>query len=254
MGKLDRKVAIITGASGGIGRVAAVLFASEGAKVVIASRSIEAGQETVRIIEEAGGEAIFIRTDVSQAEDVAKMVRATVDTYGSLDVLYNNAGIVHEPASTVDITVEEWEKTIAINLTGSWLGMKYAIPEMIKTGGGSIINTASLAAQVGVPNQIAYSATKGGIISMSKVAAVEYATKGIRVNCIAPGPIATPLLVGFFGEDGTRYLASLNPRGQLGKMEEVAQLALFLASDESSHIIGQTLAVDGGHTIDSHIR
>jgi len=177
-----------------------------------------------------------------------------VDTYGSLDVLYNNAGIVHEPASTVDIKVEEWEKTIAINLTGSWLGMKFAIPEMIKAGGGSIINTASLAAQVGVPNQIAYSATKGGIISMSRVAAVEYAAKGIRVNCIAPGPIATPLLMGFFGEEGTRYLAGLNPRGQLGKMEEVAQLALFLASDESSHIIGQTLAVDGGHTIDSHIR
>jgi len=144
MGKLDGKVAIITGASGGIGRVAAVLFAGEGAKVVVASRNIEAGQETVRIIEEAGGEAIFIRTDV--------------DTYGSLDVLYNNAGIVHEPASTVDIKVEEWEKTIAINLTGSWLGMKFAIPEMIKAGGGSIINTASLAAQVGVPNQIAYSA------------------------------------------------------------------------------------------------
>jgi NAD(P)-dependent dehydrogenase (short-subunit alcohol dehydrogenase family) len=254
MGKLDSKIAIITGASSGIGRVTAILFASEGAKVVVASRRTEAGEATIKVIKASGGEATFIRTDVSQAEDVAEMVRITVATYGRLDVLYNNAAIVHEPASTVDIKVGEWEKTIAINLTGSWLSMKYAIPEMIKNGGGSIINTASLAAQLGVPNQIAYSAAKGGVISMSRVAAVEYANKGIRVNCIAPGPIATPMLVGFFGEDGVRYLAGLNPDGRLGRMEEVAQLALFLASNESSHIIGQTLAVDGGHTIDSHIR
>ncbi|GAH82998.1 unnamed protein product, partial [marine sediment metagenome] len=140
------------------------------------------------------------------------------------------------------------------NLTGVWLGMKYGIPEMIKAGGGSIINVSSLAAHVGVPNQMAYSATKGGVISMSRVAAVEYASKNIRVNCISPGPVATPLLVDFYGEEGTKYLSSLNPQGRLGTMEEVAKLAVFLASDESSHIIGQTIVIDGGHTADSHIR
>lgn len=132
--------------------------------------------------------------------------------------------------------------------------MKYAIREMLQARGGSIINVTSLAAHVGVPNQFAYSATKGAIISMSRVAAVEYAGKGIRVNCISPGPVSTPLLEGFFGQDGIRYLAGLNPRGRLGTPEEIANLALFLASDESSHIIGQTLIADGGHTADSHIR
>lgn len=254
MGKLNSKVAIITGASSGIGRVAAAIFASEGANVVVTSRRTEAGEATINMIKKSGGEATFIRTDVSKAKDVKEMVKATVNIYGRLDVLYNNAAIVHEPASTVDIRVDEWGKTIAINLTGSWLCMKYAIPEMIKSGGGSIINTASLAAQIGVPNQIAYSAAKGGIIAMSRVAAVEYASKGIRVNCIAPGPIATPMLIGFYGDEGVRYLSGLNPRSQLGRMEDVVQLALFLASNESSHIIGQTLAIDGGHTIDSHIR
>lgn len=254
MGKLDYKVAIITGASSGIGKAAAILFASEGAKVVVASRRREAGEEAIKVIKEAGGETMYIMTDVSKARDVEELVRITVDTYGRLDILYNNAAIVHGPASTADMTVEEWEETIAINLTGSWLCMKYVIPEMINNGGGSIINTASLAAEVGVTNQIAYSATKGGVISMSRVAAVEYANKGIRVNCIAPGPIATPLLVGFYGEDGVKYLSGLNPRGYLGSMEDVARLALFLASEESSHIIGQTLVIDGGHTIDSHIR
>ena len=254
MSRLKDKVSIVTGATSGIGRSSAVLFAKEGSSVAVVGRNVERGEETVGMIKDSGGEATFIRADISKAEDVEKMVRITVDTYGKLDILYNNAAIVHEPVSTVDMQVNEWESTIAANLTGSWLCMKYAIPEMINNGGGSIINTTSLAAEVGVPNQIAYSATKGGIISMSRVTAVEYAQKGIRVNCIAPGPIATPLLVGFYGDEGVRYLSGLNPRGRLGMMEEVANLALFLASDESSHLIGQTLTVDGGHTIDSHIR
>jgi NAD(P)-dependent dehydrogenase (short-subunit alcohol dehydrogenase family) len=254
MFRLKDKVAIITGATSGIGQASAILFAKEGASVAAVGRSIERGEQTVGMIKDSGGEATFIRTDISIAEDVEEMVRIAVDRYGRLDILYNNAAIVHEPASTVDMEVREWENTIDTNLTGSWLCMKYAIPEMINNVGGSIINTASLAAKVGVPNQIAYSATKGGIISMSRVAAVEYANKGIRVNCIAPGPTATPMLVGFYREDGVRYLSGLNPRGCLGMMEEVAHLALFLASDESCHIIGQTLSVDGGHTIDSHIR
>ncbi len=254
MGKLDNKVAIITGASGGIGRAAAVLFAKEGASISIASRNVEAGEETVRIIKENGRQAIFIRTDVSKVKDVKNMVKTTVDYYSKLDILYNNAAIVHEPAQTIDITFKDWQYTLAINLTGTWLGMKFAIPEMIRAGGGAIINTASICALVGVPNQSAYSATKGGIVSISRTTAVEYASRNIRVNCIAPGPVATPMALKFFGEEHTRNLADLNPRSQIGRMEEIAEVALFLASEESSHVIGQVLTVDGGHTIDSHIR
>lgn len=250
MGKLDNKVAIITGASGGIGRVAAVLFADEGAKVVIASRKAMSGEETAKMIQQKGGEATFIAADISKSVDVERIVSTAVHTYGRLDILYNNAAIVHKPASTVDVTLEDWERTIATNLTGTLLCMKHAIPEMLKVRGGSIINTASIAALEGVPGHGGYSASKGGVLSLTRVAAVEYARDGIRVNCIVPGAVATSMLVEFWGEEGVKSLARQNPNGRLGKMEDVANLALFLASDESSHIIGQTIIIDGGHTVD----
>jgi NAD(P)-dependent dehydrogenase (short-subunit alcohol dehydrogenase family) len=246
-------VAIITGASGGIGKVAAVMFAKEGAKVVIASRNVEAGKETVSTIKESGGEATFVRTDVSKAADAQNMVGITVNTYKKLDILYNNAAIVGQHSPTVDVTEATWDEVVATNLKGTWLGMKYAIPEMLKGGGGVIINVASLAAHVGVPGQLVYSATKGGIISMSRVVTVEYAPKNIRVNCISPGPTLTPMLIGAFGEEGARRLGNLTAKGRLGEMEEVARVALFLASDESSHMMGQTVYVDGGHIANSHI-
>ena len=255
MGRLDDKVAIITGAGAGMGRIAAIEFAKEGAKVVVAEYVAESGEETVRMIKEAGGEAIFIKTDVSKTEDVKRMIKITVDTYGKLDVLYNNAGVVAEMAPTVESTEENFDKTIAVNLKGVWLGMKYAIPEMLKTGGGSIINTASQAGERGTPNVPAYSASKGGILALSRGTAMEYATKNIRVNCINPGLIATPMMADQLKDNPElreKYLAAI-PQGRLGKPEEVALAALFLASGESSHITGQVLVVDGGMEASSGI-
>jgi len=253
MGRLDGKVAVITGAGQGMGRVGAILFAKEGAKVVIADIAAETGEETIKMIKEAGGEATFVNADVSKTEDVKKMIKTAIDTYGKLDVLYNNAGINPTEVSTVDCTEEIFDTIIATNLKGVWLGMKYAIPEMLKTGGGSIINTASncaYRAYIGIPS---YSATKAGVIAMSRVAAVEYASKNIRINCLAPGPTATPLLLAKWPQETLQLFSSLAPRGQLGKPEEVAQAALFLASDESSHIIAQVVVIDGGMEADVHL-
>jgi NAD(P)-dependent dehydrogenase (short-subunit alcohol dehydrogenase family) len=246
MGRLDGKVVIITGAGMGMGQAAAILFAKEGAKVVVADCLAEAGEETVKMIKEAGGEAIFVKADVSKAEDAKNMVKQTVDTYGRLDVLYNNAGIRGEVAPTPECTEENFDKVIAVNLKGVWLGMKYAIPEMLKTGGGSIINTASHTGERGTPNLPAYSASKGGVLAISRGTAMEYATKNIRVNCINPGTIATPFVIGGFSSEARKFFMTTIPQGRLGEPEEVAYAALFLASDESSHITGHALVVDGG--------
>jgi len=248
MGRLDGKVANITGGGSGIGRATAVVFAKEGARVVVADWIAEGGKETVSMIKEAGGEAIFIKTDVSKAEDIKNMIKTSVNTYGKLDILTNIAGIVGEEVSTIDCTEKVFNKIIAVNLNGVWLGMKYAIPEMLKTGGGSIVNTASIAALEAYKGIPAYAASKGGVISMSRVAAIEFAAKNIRVNCIAPGHIATPLFLGCWSPDQLKHLEEIAPQGRLGKPEEIAQVALFLASDESSHITGQTIVADGGIT------
>lgn len=253
MGRLDGKVAIVTGAGSGIGRAVAILFAKEGAKAVVNCRTAETGEETVRMIREAGGEAIFVKADVSKAEDVKNMINTTIDTYGELNVLCNNAGIDKPGAPVVECTEESFDKIIATNLRGVFLGMKYAIPEMLKTGGGSIINTSSMAADVGVRGHAPYCASKGGIVSLSRVVALEYATQNIRVNCINPGPIATPLQLAAQDPEFRRaYLAAI-PQGRLGTPEEVAYIALFLASGESSLITGQALVADGGLEADSHI-
>jgi NAD(P)-dependent dehydrogenase (short-subunit alcohol dehydrogenase family) len=248
LGRLDSKVAIITGAGSGMGKATVILFAKEGAKVVAADIVVEAGKETVGIVKQAGGEAIFVKADVSKAEDIKNIVKVTIEAYGKLDILVNCAGIVGEEVSTIGCPEEVFNKVIGINLNGVWLGMKYAIPEMVKTGGGSIINFASIAAleaYVGIP---AYSASKGGVISLSRAAAIESAPKNIRVNCVAPGHIATPMLLGAWSPEVLKRFTDIAPQGRLGEPEEVAQVVLFLASDESSHITAQTVIVDGGVT------
>lgn len=254
MGRLEGKVAIITGAGSGMGRTGAVLFAKEGAKVVIADIAVPAGEETAKMIKEAGGEATFVKTDVSKAEDVQKMVKAAVNTYGKLDILYNNAA-VPEPVVeyTADCTEENWNKVININLKGAWLAMKYAIPEMIKAGGGSIINVASQAAIRGNFGITAYTASKGGLLSLSRNTAIEYADKNIRVNVLEPGYIDTPILAGFMKDaEFRRKVIDGTPQRRLGRPEEVAYAALFLASDESPHITAAELTIDGGITAWSH--
>jgi len=252
MGRLDNKVAIITGAGRGIGRAMALLFAKEGAKVVVAEWVTEGGEETVRMVNEVGGDAIFVKCDVSKAGDVKKTVKAAVDAYGKLDILINNAAIApYEPL--VESTEANFDRTIAINLKGVWLGMKYAIPVMIKAGGGSIINVASIAADAAQRGSSIYAASKGGVISMSRVAALEHAAHNIRVNIIKPGSIKTPLALSLMSTEVIKRVERETPQGRLGEPEEVAQVALFFASDESSHVTGQKLAVDGGIEADSHL-
>lgn len=251
MGRLEGKVAVVTGGASGIGRASALLFAQEGAKVVVADVDPR-GRDVVAEITSAGGTALFVRTDVSQPEDVEALVRSTVETYGKLDIMFNNAGVEGEQQPIADCTVENWDRVLNVNLKGVFLGMKYAIPAMVKAGGGSIINTASTAGLTGYPNLPAYSASKGGVIQLTKTAALEYARKGIRVNCICPGGILTPLVERFTAglpqEQIQKMVEAVHPVGRFGKPEEVARLAVFLASDESAFCTGAPFIIDGGMT------
>jgi len=256
--KLDGKVAIITGGGVGIGRATALLFVKEGAKVVVADNVISSGEETVKTIKKAGGEALFIKTDVSLEEDVKKLMKVAVNKYGKLNIVFNNAGVADTLAFTHEVKVSEWHRIININLNGVFLGMKYAIPEMLKGGGGAIVNVASLAGLVGVPQRAAYCTSKGGVIQLTKAAALEYANQNIRVNCIAPGFIWTPMQESALIDEAKRknqsieeakkHATSSMPINRFGKPEEIAQAVVFLASDEASFITGVTLPVDGGYT------
>ena len=248
MGRLDNKVAIITGAGSGIGQVEALMFAKEGASVVIADINSEAGKETAEMVEGIGGKAVSIDTDVSKSEDIRRLIRNAIDEYGKLDILVNGAAIVGDEVSTIDCPEEVFARVISINLQGVWQVMKYSIPEMIRTGGGSVINITSIAGILAFKGIPAYAAAKGGVISLSKVAAYEYASDNVRVNCIAPGTIATPMLLNHWSEDMLNRIRCGTPQGRLGEPEEVARAALFLASDESTHITGHTLIIDGGST------
>jgi len=249
--RLTGKVALITGAAGGIGREAAGLFASEGARVVVADLEATAGAAAVRDIEQGGGEAVFVRCDVARGDDLRAAVETAERRFGALHVLFNNAGIFPDrDGSPVDTPDEVFDRVIAVNLKGVFLGCKYGIPALLRAGGGSIINTASFVAVVGAAtSQVAYTASKGGVLAMTREIAVEYARRGIRANALCPGPVNTPLLADLLREPAARARRFVHiPMGRLAEAPEIARAALFLASDESSYVNGATFLVDGGIT------
>lgn len=251
--RLAGKVCVITGAGSGMGRVASVIFAREGAKVVVADVSEAAGNETVAEVRAAGGEASFVRADVSREADAKAMIDHALATYGRVDCLYNNAGIMPEgDHSVIDTDVDTWDRVMAVNVRGVFLGCKYAIPAMIANGGGSIINIASFVAILGcsVP-QDAYTASKGALLSLTRSMAVQFAPRGVRTNAICPGPVETPLLLDWLvkDEEAKRIRLARNPSGRFGKPEEIVNLAVYLASDESRWTNGASLVVDGGISV-----
>lgn len=253
MGRLENKVAIVTGAAKGIGRSAALALAREGAYVAVADIDMEAAAQTVADITDAGGAAFFQRTDVSVTADVQSVVEATVERYGSLNVMVNNAGVAIDGAA-VEIDEEEWSAVLNINLGGVWRGIKFAIPPMIECGGGSIINMSSVQSLVGFNGWAGYAASKGGINALTQQAAVEYAPYNIRINALAPGTIMTPMNERIFDEvdDPDALIETWNemhPIGRFGQPEEVAAVIIFLASDEASFVTGEIIRVDGGMVI-----
>jgi NAD(P)-dependent dehydrogenase (short-subunit alcohol dehydrogenase family) len=249
--RLKDKVALITGAGSGIGREAALLFAKEGASVVVVDMNDAAGKETAEAVEKSGGRATFAHADVSRSADVEAMVAAAKKTYGRLNVLFNNAGIFPaDDGSVLETDEKTWDLVLSVNLKGIFLGCKYGIPAMLESGGGSIINTASFVALMGSATpQIAYTASKGGVLALTREIAVEFARKGIRVNAICPGPVDTPLLQELFSDPARKARRLVHiPMGRLAQAREVAQAALFLASDDSSYVNGTAFTVDGAIT------
>src|SRR6516165_1807090 len=246
--QFEGKVALVTGAASGIGRASGLAFAREGAKTVVADVFVEGGEETVRIIKQAGGDALFVRTDVSKAAEVETLIQKIVETYGRLDYAHNNAGIAGADAPTADCTEENWDHTIAINLKGVWLCMKYEIPQMLKQGGGAIVNTASAAGLVGVEGLCAYNASKHGVVGLTKTAALEFAQKNIRVNCVCPGLINTPMVARMIDSGGMNeedFVAG-EPVGRMGKPDEIGEGVAWLLSDAASFVTGHSMSIDGG--------
>ena len=248
MARLDGKVVVITGAASGIGREAALLFSEEGAQVCVADMNPEAGEQTASECRDA----FFFQADVTSSESVAAMYRQTAERYGGIDVLYNNAGISpNDDASILETEEEAWQRVQDVNLRGVYLCCKHGIPYLLERGSGSVINVASFVAILGAAtSQISYTASKGGVLSMSRELAVQFARQGVRVNALCPGPVETPLLMGIFGDDPAAYERRRVhlPMGRLAQAREIAYGALFLASDESSYVNGSTFLVDGGLT------
>jgi NAD(P)-dependent dehydrogenase (short-subunit alcohol dehydrogenase family) len=249
MGRLDGKVCVITGAGGGMGREAAIVFTGEGAKVCVADVDPAAAEETVSL---CTGEAFATRVNVASEEDVGRMCAATADRFGGIDVLYNNAGISPgDDASILDTTVEAWQRVQDVNTKGVFLCCKHGIPYLLDRGGGSVINVASFVAILGAAtSQISYTASKGAVLSMSRELAVQFARRGVRVNALCPGPVETPLLLAIYGDDPAAFARRQVhwPTGRLGTPREIVNAALFLASDESSFVNGAAFVVDGGIT------
>lgn len=248
MDGLKRKVALVTGGASGIGRATALAFAREGAAVVVADVDVTGGRETLRLIGERGGEAAFVRADVTREPEVEAMVAEALTMRGRLDCAFNNAGTVGNPSSTAECREEDWDRVISVNLKGVYLCLRYELRHMLQEGRGAIVNTASVAGLIGVRNNVAYVASKHGVVGLTKAAALECAPAGIRVNAVCPGFVRTPIL----GLDGTpeaesRY-ARLQPMGRLASPEEVAEAVVWLCSDAASYVTGHMMSVDGGLT------
>lgn len=247
-GLVEGKIALVTGGGSGIGRATALTFAREGAKVVVADVVVDGGEETVRLIKAAGGEALFVKADMAKAAEVEAMVQKAVATYGRLDCAHNNAGIEGATGRTADYREEDWDRVISINLTGVWFCLKYEIAQMLKQGGGAIVNTASDAGLLGVPQMPAYVASKHGVVGLTKTAALEYAKSGIRVNAVCPGVIKTPMVDRITGQRAGRAerMAAAEPVGRMGKPEEIAEAVVWLCSEAASFVTGLSMPVDGG--------
>ena len=247
---LKNKVAIITGGTSGIGRETALLFAEAGAKVVVAGRREAEGKETVDLMRKAGGDGLFVKADVSKAADVRALVQKTVEKFGRLDTAFNNAGIEGNWMPMVDISEEEWDRVLDINLKGMFLCLKYEIPQLLKNGGGTIVNMSSVAGLMGTPAAAPYGASKHGVISLTRTAALEHAKQKIRVNAVCPAVIESPMENRLFGEpEAQKFAVGMHPIGRIGTPREVAEAVLWMCSEKSSFMTGHYIVVDGGFLV-----
>jgi NAD(P)-dependent dehydrogenase (short-subunit alcohol dehydrogenase family) len=250
MNEFQGKVALVTGGTSGIGRAAAIAYSQEGAKVAVAGRRAAEGEETVRLVRAQGGEAIFVPTDVAQESQVKHLIERTLEHFARLDFAFNNAGIEQEPTPFLEQTVDTYDQVMGTNVKGVWLSMKYEIPAMLKTGGGSIVNTSSGLGVIGMPGVEVYVASKHAVIGLTKSAALEFGKQGIRVNAVLPAVIDTDMFQRFAGEkpEFRAQITALHPIGRIGKSEEIADAAIWLSSSKSSFVTGHSLLVDGGFT------
>ena len=244
----DRRVAIVTGGSSGIGRATAIALAKQGVKVTVAARRAKEGEETVRLVKEAGSEGVFVKTDVANEDDVRSLVERSTKSYGRLDYAFNNAGIEEIMTPLTDQKSEIFDQIMNVNVKGVWLSMKYEIPEMIKSGGGAIVNNSSVAGIMGFPQMPIYIASKHAVLGLTKSAALEYAKSGIRINAIAPGAVETDMAKRVFGDNHQvlETLTSMHPIGRIADPEEIDNAVVWLLSDKASFVLGHTLLVDGG--------
>jgi NAD(P)-dependent dehydrogenase (short-subunit alcohol dehydrogenase family) len=248
MNNFDGKIALVTGASSGIGRSTALLYAHNGAKVIVSDVNDSGGQETVDMIRQAGGEALYVHTDVSQPEECKRLVEETLATFGRLDFACNNAGIGGEQKPVAQLSPEGWDKTIAVNLSGVFYCLRYEIEAMLKSGGGSIVNMASILGQVGFAGAAAYVSAKHGVVGLTRTAALEYSKAGVRVNAVGPAFIETPMIEGALSDAAVEgALTAAHPIGRLGQPEEIAELVIWLSSDKASFVTGSYYAADGGY-------